>query len=416
MMPFTPRATGEARATAGEDDTAFVSLLETEAGVAETPAGPATLQSFSTTSPALQLQTIASTGTDDGAGDPTAAPTQVAGASAALNGSDGSASPSTAVTAQQSAAAARTIPPATDATEADTDVSDASADEVGATSAAPASAAPGDAFSVLPAATVGMVRAHTDASAAAPRPAVATPEPATASDTAPADVAEATPANAAGRTSATPTPTPNQPAAAAAAAQSAPAPNDAALVKQDFAAVLASQSEQGGDTQAQTISQPREAARATPTPAALQAAPAATVQVYNRIVERVDGRAQRFEIRLDPAELGRVDVRIEIGADRKVHAVLAAHDSAALSDLMRGQRALERALADAGIDLADKGVRFELARDNGSNSANQQRNSDGRPAQADVWRRFDTLTMPTSEETAAAVRPSWHPQRLDLVA
>ena len=49
-----------------------------------------------------------------------------------------------------------------------------------------------------------------------------------------------------------------------------------------------------------------------------------------------------------------------------------AHDSAALSDLMRGQRALERALADAGIDLADNGVRFELARDNGSGSASQQ--------------------------------------------
>ena len=109
-------------------------------------------------------------------------------------------------------------------------------------------------------------------------------------------------------------------------------------------------------------------------------------------------------------------MRIEIGADRKVHAVLAAHDSAALSDLMRGQRALERALADAGIDLADNGLRFELARDNGSGSANQQRDSNGRPAQTDVWRRFDTMTMPMTEETAAAVRPSWRPQRLDLVA
>ncbi len=180
--------------------------------------------------------------------------------------------------------------------------------------------------------------------------------------------------------------------------------------------MLASQSAQGSDAQAQPSGQPSETARTTPTPAALQAAPGATIQVYNRIIERADGRAQRFEIRLDPAELGRVDVRIEIGADRKVHAVLAAHDSAALSDLMRGQRALERALADAGIDLADNGVRFELARDNGSGSANQQRDSNGRPAQPDVWRRFETVTMPVTDETAAAVRPSWRPQRLDLVA
>ena len=162
--------------------------------------------------------------------------------------------------------------------------------------------------------------------------------------------------------------------------------------------------------------QPGEAARAGPTPPALQSAPAATIQVYTRIIERADGRAQRFEIRLDPAELGRVDVRIEIGADRKVHAVLAAHDSAALSDLMRGQRALERALADAGIDLADNGVRFELARDNSGGAAGQQRDSEGRPAQANVWRRFDTVTMPAPDEIAAAVQPSWRPQRLDLVA
>lgn len=180
--------------------------------------------------------------------------------------------------------------------------------------------------------------------------------------------------------------------------------------------MLASQPAQGADAPSQPASPASETARTTPTPAALQAAPAATVQVYNRIIERADGRAQRFEIRLDPAELGRVDVRIEIGADRKVHAVLAAHDSAALSDLMRGQRALERALADAGIDLADNGVRFELARDNGSGSANQQRDTHGRPAQADVWRRFDAMTMPVTEETAVAVRPSWRPQRLDLVA
>ena len=162
-----------------------------------------------------------------------------------------------------------------------------------------------------------------------------------------------------------------------------------------------------------------EAVRATVTPPALQSAPAATIQVYSRIIERADGRAQRFEVRLDPAELGRVDVRIEIGADRKVHAVLAAHDSAALSDLVRGQRALERALSGAGIDLADNGVRFELASDSGRGNAGQQQTNDGngRSGQANVWRNFDAVAVPVSEETAAAtVNNSWRPQRLDLVA
>ena len=44
-----------------------------------------------------------------------------------------------------------------------------------------------------------------------------------------------------------------------------------------------------------------DAMRATQTNPALQNAPPTTVQVYQRMVERFDGRAQRYEIRLDPA-------------------------------------------------------------------------------------------------------------------
>ncbi len=142
--------------------------------------------------------------------------------------------------------------------------------------------------------------------------------------------------------------------------------------------------------------------------------PAATVQVYTRMIERFDGRAQRFEVRLDPAELGRVDVRIEIGADKKVHAVLAAHDSAALNDLMRGHRALERALADAGIDLADGGVRFELASDSNRNTSTGERDSRA-PASPNVWRSFET-TNPSAEAAVKPVAQPWRPARLDLVA
>jgi flagellar hook-length control protein FliK len=158
-----------------------------------------------------------------------------------------------------------------------------------------------------------------------------------------------------------------------------------------------------------------QAAQASP---AAHAAPAATVQVYTRMIERFDGRAQRYEIRLDPAELGRVDVRIEVGADKKVHAVLAAHDSAALSDLMRGQRALEASLRQAGVDVADGGVKFELSSDNGrnhSNSANQREANGNANGAGDVWRRFSTVDVAVEAETAAAARP-WRSSRLDLVA
>ncbi|MDP3492431.1 MAG: flagellar hook-length control protein FliK [Hyphomonadaceae bacterium] len=155
-----------------------------------------------------------------------------------------------------------------------------------------------------------------------------------------------------------------------------------------------------------------ETARAAQTHPALQNAPTTTIQVYQRMVERFDGRAQRYEVRLDPAELGRVDVRIEVGADKKVHAVLAAHDSAALSDLMRGQRSLERALADAGFDLAEGGIKFELSCDQGRNSADGQNNEGGN---GNVWRGFKTADVAVDAQTAAAARP-WRSSRLDLVA
>ncbi|HVY87852.1 MAG TPA: flagellar hook-length control protein FliK [Hyphomonadaceae bacterium] len=164
----------------------------------------------------------------------------------------------------------------------------------------------------------------------------------------------------------------------------------------------------------------RETAQSAPAQAALQSAPAAVVQVGTRFIERFDGRAQRFEVRLDPAELGRVDVRIEVGADKKVHAVLAAHDSAALTDLMRGQRSLEQALRDSGIDLADGGIKFELSQDSGRGAANSQSQSDAR-SNADLahaWRGFSTVNVAVDSPAAVdTLRPySSRSSRLDLVA
>ena len=159
----------------------------------------------------------------------------------------------------------------------------------------------------------------------------------------------------------------------------------------------------------------QDAARTSTTNTPAQAAaPAATVQVYTRMIERFDGRAQRFEVRLDPAELGRVDVRIEVGADKKVHAVLAAHDSAALTDLMRGHKALERALTDAGFDLADGGVKFELASDSSQNASTGDRDARAQPS-PNVWRSFNSIDLPAEAASSQAATP-WRRVRLDLVA
>ena len=177
----------------------------------------------------------------------------------------------------------------------------------------------------------------------------------------------------------------------------------------------------GGSTSfADTLAAARGAADApkvAPAHQALQSAPPAVVQVYTRFVERFDGRAQRFEVSLTPEELGRVDVRIEVGADKKVHAVLAAHDSAALTDLMRGQRALERALTDAGIDLKDGGLKFELANDSGRSLAGQEQRRDAWSGEdANVWRGFSNVDVAVETDTPIATASYRRASRLDLVA
>ena len=91
--------------------------------------------------------------------------------------------------------------------------------------------------------------------------------------------------------------------------------------------------------------------RGTPTPA---------LQVGSRMVERFDGRATEFTIKLKPAELGQVNVRMEIGPDYQVRAVFAVREASAMDALVKDARTLEKMLAEAGLDVAEDGLRFEM--------------------------------------------------------
>ena len=77
--------------------------------------------------------------------------------------------------------------------------------------------------------------------------------------------------------------------------------------------------------------------------AAVRATPAAA-QVAREIVRRFDGGNTSFELRLDPPELGRVEVRIEVSRDHRVTAVISADSPQALTELARHARELEQML------------------------------------------------------------------------
>ena len=68
----------------------------------------------------------------------------------------------------------------------------------------------------------------------------------------------------------------------------------------------------------------------------------------------------RFDIRLDPPELGRIEVRLDVARDGSVTTHIAADRSDTLNLLQRDASGLERALQDAGLKTADNGLQFSL--------------------------------------------------------
>lgn len=148
------------------------------------------------------------------------------------------------------------------------------------------------------------------------------------------------------------------------------------------------------------------AAAARETPAALQ--------VGREIIRRFDGGATRFELRLDPPELGRVDVRLEVSRDRRVSAVIAADSPQALAELARHARDLEQSLQSAGLELAEDGLSFDL-RQGGERSAESESGREGAaasdPPGADA-------AANTTEPAAVRARPfgleRWVGVRVDL--
>ena len=77
----------------------------------------------------------------------------------------------------------------------------------------------------------------------------------------------------------------------------------------------------------------------------------------------------RFEIRLDPAELGRIDVRIDVDRNGQVTSHLTVERPETLALLRQDAPQLQRQLDDAGFKTGDGGLQFSL-RDQSSSGQN----------------------------------------------
>jgi flagellar hook-length control protein FliK len=119
------------------------------------------------------------------------------------------------------------------------------------------------------------------------------------------------------------------------------------------------------------------------TPASTDTAPRAPQLTPNTVpmlaatmVRRLESGAKQFSMRLDPPELGQVEVKLTMEAGKKVRAVISAERPEALADLVRSARDLVRALNDAGLNVDENGLTFTLndpASDQGGQGQNEQK-------------------------------------------
>jgi len=82
----------------------------------------------------------------------------------------------------------------------------------------------------------------------------------------------------------------------------------------------------------------------------------------------------RFEVRLDPADLGRIDVRIDVDRNGQVTSHLTVEKPETLSMLRQDAPQLQQALNDAGLKTNSSGLQFSL-RDQSSSGQNNGNNN-----------------------------------------
>ncbi|TWA64353.1 flagellar hook-length control protein FliK [Azospirillum brasilense] len=88
-------------------------------------------------------------------------------------------------------------------------------------------------------------------------------------------------------------------------------------------------------------------------------------QVAVHISKNVSDGNDQFTINLRPAELGRIDIKLDIGQDGRVTASVAVEKAQTLELLQRDSRNLERALQDAGLKADSNSLNFSLRGEGG---------------------------------------------------
>jgi hypothetical protein len=95
-------------------------------------------------------------------------------------------------------------------------------------------------------------------------------------------------------------------------------------------------------------------------------------QIAVQIRDAMQNGNSRLTVALHPAELGRVEVKLDIDKDKNVSATVIVDRPATLDLLRNDAKALERALQDAGLQTGSGSLSFNLRDSNGQNGSAAQ--------------------------------------------
>lgn len=122
--------------------------------------------------------------------------------------------------------------------------------------------------------------------------------------------------------------------------------------------------------------------------------PETVANLAAQIVKKLEGKSTRFDVELNPHGLGKVDVRIEIGAQGRITAGMVFENPQAAADVKARAAELQRALEQAGFDISG-GISFDVAQDRGHQQQNQAWQD-----QSDASRAFQGRAFRAALDTA----------------
>ncbi|MDR3498959.1 MAG: flagellar hook-length control protein FliK, partial [Parvibaculum sp.] len=139
-----------------------------------------------------------------------------------------------------------------------------------------------------------------------------------------------------------------------------------------------------GTGQAQSTNTATATVRIGTLPGQTQPTQVPAMAIALQIAKNLQNGVNSFDIRLDPAEMGRIDIRMAVQRDGTVAAHVTADQKTTLDLLQRDSQSLQQALTDAGLQANSDSLSFSLRDQNsGGNAQNlASGNSDAAPVAA----------------------------------